>query len=978
MAHFTDREDQQEVFRCHLFSKEEPPVLVFYGVGGAGKTWLLKKLRDHVPADTSYALLDFDREKGGMRFVFDPAAGLYSIREQLGMPAPRFDLAYSVLRLKQGESEKGSTLNDLAAEIIGVSFPLPGVGLLYKQLSKPLLDRLRGTPIEHFLIKVTGQQFAQELRTMSSQEIGTELLYYLAEDLRSSLPKHPDRAASCVLFFDTFEAISSEAKSDAHQHQYEKWIRDVASNFEFALTVMAGQNQVTWEELDPDWKSSLDQHLVGGLSAVDARRFLEHCGIDSNALRDAILATAKEEDGGHHCFSLGLLADIVYAERERRQQTHPESLRFAPKSWSKLADRFIKSLGSNDLGRWIQRLALTPRFDKAAGRCASEDAVSRDTAWRVLPGYSFVERLPGEGGWFSIYAQMRRALANQPSALERVCEDHAWWQEYWTSRSQSLLGPETSLAWYHQYCITPQTALDAWSARAVAARTAMPPRMAEHLSLLGWWDTVDLLDSLGQSAEVVHALVSVGDELQKTSLGSRAFNLGRAIVCYEAALRVHTEQDFPRLWAGIQNNLGNAWCNMPTGDRGENLGRAIVCYEAALRVLTEQDFPQDWAMIQNNLGVAWCNMPTGDRGENLGRAIVCYEAALRVHTEQGFPQLWARIQNNLGLAWGNVPTGDRGENLGRVIASCEAALRVLTEHDFPQDWAMIQNNLSLAWGDMPTGDRGENLGRAIACCEAALRVHTEQDFPQLWATTQSNLGLAWGNVPTGDPGENLSRAIASCEAALRVHTEQDFPQDWARTQSNLGVAWSKMPSGDRGENLSRAIASCEAALRVYTEQDFPQLWATTQSNMGVAWANVPTGDRGENLGRAVVCCEAALRVHTEQDFPQNWAMIQNSLGVAWSKMPGGDRGENLGRAIVCYEAALRVHTEQDFPQLWARIQKNLGLAWGKMPTGDPGENLGRIIACYEAALRVYTEQDFPREYEITRTNLQILREQGKS
>ena len=89
----------------------------------------------------------------------------------------------------------------------------------------------------------------------------------------------------------------------------------------------------------------------------------------------------------------------------------------------------------------------------------------------------------------------------------------------------------------------------------------------------------------------------------------------------------------------------------PTGDRGANLAKAIACYEAALRVRTEQEFPQDWAATQNNLGNAWFNAPTGDRGANLAKAIACYEVAQRVYTEQEFPRDWAATQNNLGAAW---------------------------------------------------------------------------------------------------------------------------------------------------------------------------------------------------------------------------------------------------------------------------------------------------------------------------------------
>ncbi len=87
--------------------------------------------------------------------------------------------------------------------------------------------------------------------------------------------------------------------------------------------------------------------------------------------------------------------------------------------------------------------------------------------------------------------------------------------------------------------------------------------------------------------------------------------------------------------AGCRNNLGNAYRSLPTGDRGENLKNAIGCYEAALRVRTEDGFPVDWALTRNNLGNAYGNLPAGDRGENLKNAIGCYEAALRVYTRTG-------------------------------------------------------------------------------------------------------------------------------------------------------------------------------------------------------------------------------------------------------------------------------------------------------------------------------------------------------
>ena len=186
--------------------------------------------------------------------------------------------------------------------------------------------------------------------------------------------------------------------------------------------------------------------------------------------------------------------------------------------------------------------------------------------------------------------------------------------------------------------------------------------MTSHLVLLDWWAPTEIEQRVSKTPAEANALIWLGVELSEATLGNRTLNLRRAIACYESALRVSTEADFPSAWAMTQNNLGTAYSDLPTGDRSENLRRAIACYESALRVSTEADFPSAWAATQHNLGTAYGDLPTGDRGENLRRAIACYESALRVSTEADFPSAWAATQNNLGTAYSDLPTGDRGEN----------------------------------------------------------------------------------------------------------------------------------------------------------------------------------------------------------------------------------------------------------------------------------------------------------------------------
>ena len=338
----------------------------------------------------------------------------------------------------------------------------------------------------------------------------------------------------------------------------------------------------------------------------------------------------------------------------------------------------------------------------------------------------------------------------------------------------------------------------------------------------------------------------------------------------------------------FQNNLGNAYRQLPGGNREANLRGAIAYFEGALEVYTREAFPVDWAATQDNLGSAYRQLPGGDREANLRQAIACYEAALEVYTREAFPVDWAATQNNLGSVYRELPGGDRETNLRQAIACYEAALEVRTREAFPVDWAGTQNNLGEAYRQLPGDDREVNLRYAIACYE---------------------------------------QAIACYEAALEVRTREAFPVDWAGTQNNLGIAYSDLPGGDREANLRQAIACYEAALEVYTREAFPVDWAATVNNLGAAYSDLPGGDREANLRQAIACYEAALEVRTREAFPVDWAATQNNLGIAYSNLPGGDREANLRQAIASLEAALRIFQIAHIDFYASMVSRNLERAW---------------------------------------------------
>src|SRR5579863_1292040 len=355
--------------------------------------------------------------------------------------------------------------------------------------------------------------------------------------------------------------------------------------------------------------------------------------------------------------------------------------------------------------------------------------------------------------------------------------------------------------------------------------------------------------------DAYHAL-ALGDAAPAVALGVTAQQTN--LTTWELLLAVIAEAPVGRIPSDTEQQAYDALLRAERHHDMKDAVRAIILYEWL--TVAFQDEPQEVDRLQNNLGNAYWNLPGGDRQANLERAIACYEAALQVRTREAFPVQWAMTQNNLGTAYRNLPGGDRQANLERAIACYEAALQVYTREAFPVQWAMTQNNLGTAYWNLPGGDRQANLERAIACYEAALQVYTREAFPVQWAMTQNNLGTAYRNLPGGDRQANLERAIACYEAALQVYTREAFPVQWAMTQNNLGNAYSELPGGDRQANLERAIACYEAALQVRTREAFPVQWAGTQNNLGTAYWNLPGGDRQANLERAIACYEAALAV----------------------------------------------------------------------------------------------------------------------
>ena len=251
----------------------------------------------------------------------------------------------------------------------------------------------------------------------------------------------------------------------------------------------------------------------------------------------------------------------------------------------------------------------------------------------------------------------------------------------------------------------------------------------------------------------------------------------------------------PRLWARLQNTLGNAlWGqgNRTGGAEGAALlAQAVVAYRAALEVRTQAGHPVDWASTQNNLGAALWNQGTRTAGAEgaalLAQAGLAYRAALEVWTRAEYPMDWAKALNNLGLALGNQATCTGGAEgaalLAQAVEAYRAALEVWTQAEHPVHWATVQNNLGNTLSKQGTRTCGAEGAALLAQAEeaflAALEVRTRDAYPVHWATTQFNISEAkfnWSaHEACPDPGSHLHLANEHIEAALMVFDPKNLP-----------------------------------------------------------------------------------------------------------------------------------------------------------------------------------------------------------
>ncbi len=372
---FVDREPVLEAFSAELRRPGSGPrILNLTGVGGIGKSRLLRELKDR--ADGTHRSATLDLQIPALRQQEDALAVLRGEFGAHGVHFDRFDIAYTVLwqrlhphlRLDKAELpflDGSSILTDVLDTVAGLPFFGTARGLVR------ILER--GSSDVRRRMRVRRDSTLQTLDDLPNSDLADAVTYLFAADLRDGSADRP-----YVLFVDSYEALVPAPVRSGRAHLADGWLRDLCAQLDTGLVVVASREPLRWETDDPEWADVIRVRDLGGLPMAARLTLLATGGLTDPAHRH----TVAEASAGLP-FYLHLAVDTY-------EQSGVATGRAAV-SQSQILARFLEHVAADEI-RTMEVLSPARLFDYEVFRLlAARFHLPGDRlAWESLTAYSFV------------------------------------------------------------------------------------------------------------------------------------------------------------------------------------------------------------------------------------------------------------------------------------------------------------------------------------------------------------------------------------------------------------------------------------------------------------------------------------------------------------------------------------------------------------------------------------------------------------
>lgn len=343
---FQDREEPRKVFweEFETISNEMAikdsniHVISYYGIGGVGKTRLIKKLAEEMDAKSAnYAI--YDLENGQDRINVLQAISKI-LTEKYKFVFPLFEYGKYLYMSKLGEDANAPEAtvllekNPVVSSIKKALDLVPVVNEVVKVAE--LVDDIQSKVRTY---AQNNQKRFKSFEYLNAKELYNKLPQLFAEDLENSIEKS---GKPLVILLDTYEKLVNELIQSGVAYTNDKWLRDdVIAVVPNVLWVICGREYLNWEQYDVEWKEAINPHLLGNLSVKDTEEFLGSEGITDIDL----CKTLYRLTNGTPLY-LDICVDTYLQFKEQNPGDIP-AIEIFGKNTSELVERFIRYMDNN-------------------------------------------------------------------------------------------------------------------------------------------------------------------------------------------------------------------------------------------------------------------------------------------------------------------------------------------------------------------------------------------------------------------------------------------------------------------------------------------------------------------------------------------------------------------------------------------------------------------------------------------------------
>jgi tetratricopeptide (TPR) repeat protein len=418
---FIGRREYIEKYKSslQLLNKSEHSVINYYGVGGIGKTSLLKEIqkendennvlsfyydiKTHISIFKFYEDLCvwFQEKKSGA--IYLPMVYMLYWKKL----NPNIDSKEQLPQFMKESGLYGDIVSAFASEVIKDFVPIVAgsMKLVFKGYKKL---------IEQYSLDQNIIEEIRELENKSIEEIEEALPAFLFYDMQRINEKSSFKV---VFLFDTYEKLYEDIDSQNRQN-VDDWVKNIIAYCENTIMfIIAGREKLLWSNQEEEWDEYISYEHLNSLSYEESKNLLKLSGIKEDDIVDAI---AKSSQGLP--FYINLLID-TYMENTSNNISDYTDLKL-----EEIFKRFIGNINTDYLVI-LEYLSIVRFFNREIysyllNECRLNDS---DTVYKNIIYYSFFSE---KNGYYHMHDLMRKSFKSRISSFQSISVNKIMFEFY--------------------------------------------------------------------------------------------------------------------------------------------------------------------------------------------------------------------------------------------------------------------------------------------------------------------------------------------------------------------------------------------------------------------------------------------------------------------------------------------------------------------------------------------------------------------